>query len=36
MLKFVMVHGKEHQLSGKEATGGGMVSEKLKAAVIQV
>lgn len=36
MLKLVRVHGKEHQLSSKEAIGGDMVSEKLKAAVIQV
>lgn len=31
-----MGHGKEHQLSDKEAIGDDMVSETLKAAVIQV
>lgn len=36
VLKFVMVHGKEHQLSVKEVIVGVMISEKSKAAVIQV
>lgn len=36
VLKLVMVHGKEHQLSAKEAIGGDTVFEKLKTAVIQV